>query len=233
MNSAKRNREILAALEALYPDAGPELHFSNPYETLVATMLSAQSTDVQVNKVTPAVFRDFPTLEKMAEATPEILYPYVASCGFKSKATNIVQAARDIMARFGGQVPGTLEELTSLRGVGRKTANVVLANAFGVPAMAVDTHVFRVSNRLGLAEAAHAGHPEKTVEPGASLADLPWPPRVQGPEPGLRQLHASAPVCPSPGLRRACRVLYGLIDSRFIFLRGFCFDGDVSRFPLP
>ncbi len=161
MNSAKRNREILAALEALYPDAGPELHFSNPYETLVATMLSAQSTDVQVNKVTPAVFRDFPTLEKMAEATPEILYPYVASCGFKSKATNIVQAARDIMARFGGQVPGTLEELTSLRGVGRKTANVVLANAFGVPAMAVDTHVFRVSNRLGLAE---AGTVEKTEQ---------------------------------------------------------------------
>ena len=153
MNSAKRNREILAALEALYPDAGPELHFSNPYETLVATMLSAQSTDVQVNKVTPAVFRDFPTLEKMAEATPEILYPYVASCGFKSKATNIVQAARDIMARFGGQVPGTLEELTSLRGVGRKTANVVFANVFGGDAIAVDTHVFRVTNRIGLANA--------------------------------------------------------------------------------
>jgi len=154
MNTAKRNREILAVLEALYPDARPELHFSNPYETLVATMLSAQSTDVQVNKVTPAVFRDFPTLEAMAKATPEILYPYVKSCGFKSKATNIVMAARDILARFGGQVPQTLEELTSLKGVGRKTANVVLANAFGVPAMAVDTHVFRVSNRLGLAEAA-------------------------------------------------------------------------------
>jgi len=151
----KRNiSAILRRLEEMYPDARPELHFSNPYETLVATMLSAQSTDVQVNKVTPAVFRDFPTVETMAAATPETLLPYVRSCGFVSKATNIVLAARDIMERFGGQVPGTLEGLTSLKGVGRKTANVVLANAFGVPAMAVDTHVFRVSNRLGLAEAA-------------------------------------------------------------------------------
>ena len=144
---------ILAGLEALYPDARPELNFTNPYETLVATMLSAQSTDVQVNKVTPAVFRDFPTVEALAATTPEILLPYVRSCGFKSKATNLVLAARDIVARFYGQVPNTLEELTSLKGVGRKTANVVLANAFGVPAMAVDTHVFRVSNRLGLARA--------------------------------------------------------------------------------
>ncbi len=144
---------ILAGLEALYPDARPELNFTNPYETLVATMLSAQSTDVQVNKVTPAVFRDFPTVEALAATTPEILLPYVRSCGFKSKATNLVLAARDIVARFHGQVPNTLEELTSLKGVGRKTANVVLANAFGVPAMAVDTHVFRVSNRLGLARA--------------------------------------------------------------------------------
>ncbi len=144
---------ILAGLEALYPDAQPELNFTNPYETLVATMLSAQSTDVQVNKVTPAVFRDFPTVEALAATTPEILLPYVRSCGFKSKATNLVLAARDIVARFHGQVPNTLEELTSLKGVGRKTANVVLANAFGVPAMAVDTHVFRVSNRLGLARA--------------------------------------------------------------------------------
>lgn len=153
MTKKERTRLILLGLEELYPDARPELHFSNPYETLVATMLSAQSTDVQVNKVTPAVFRDFPTVDDMARATPEILYPYVRSCGFASKATNIVLAARAIVERFDGQVPGTLEDLMSLRGVGRKTANVVLANAFGIPAMAVDTHVFRVSNRLGLAKA--------------------------------------------------------------------------------
>ncbi len=148
-----RAAAILEVLERLYPDAKPELNFTNPYETLVATMLSAQCTDVQVNKVTPEVFRVYPSVEAMAQATPETLYPYVASCGFKSKATNIVMAARSIMQNSGGQVPDTLEGLTALPGVGRKTANVVLANAFGVPAMAVDTHVFRVSNRLGLAEA--------------------------------------------------------------------------------
>lgn len=157
MTTKQRQAEILKTLEAMYPDAKPELNFSNPYETLVATMLSAQSTDVQVNKVTPKVFQDFPTVYDLAKTTPEELLPYVRSCGFKSKATNLVLAARDIVARFDGQVPGTLEELTSLKGVGRKTANVVLANAFNVPAMAVDTHVFRVSNRLGLANA-------KTVE---------------------------------------------------------------------
>ena len=144
---------ILKTLESLYPDAVPELHFTNPYETLVATMLSAQSTDKQVNKVTPAVFRDFPTVSSMAQTTPEILFPYVKSCGFASKAANIVMAARKIMAEYGGEVPGDLDRLISLPGVGRKTANVVLANAFHIPAMAVDTHVFRVSNRLGLVDA--------------------------------------------------------------------------------
>ena len=145
---------ILKTLESLYPDAVPELHFTNPYETLVATMLSAQSTDKQVNKVTPAVFRDFPTVSSMAQTTPEILFPYVKSCGFASKAANIVMAARKIMAEYGGEVPGDLDRLISLPGVGRKTANVVMANAFGIPTIAVDTHVFRVGNRLGLADAS-------------------------------------------------------------------------------
>ncbi|NLX82767.1 MAG: endonuclease III [Clostridiales bacterium] len=158
---AQRISQILSVLQELYPKARPELNFTNPYETLVATMLSAQSTDVQVNKVTPAVFRDFPTVQDMANTKPEILLPYVRSCGFRSKATNIVLAARDIVERFDGQVPGTMEGLMSLKGVGRKTANVVLANAFDIPAMAVDTHVFRVSNRLGL---AHAKNVEKTEE---------------------------------------------------------------------
>ncbi len=148
-----RNARILAVLAATYPDAHPELHFTNPYETLIATMLSAQSTDKQVNAVTPRLFQDFPTVQALAASTPEAVYPYVKSCGFASKATNIVLASRQIVAQFGGQVPDTLEALTTLPGVGRKTANVVLANAFQVPAMAVDTHVFRVSNRLGLVQA--------------------------------------------------------------------------------
>ena len=149
----KQKEQILAKLEALYPEAKAELRFSNPYEMLVATMLSAQCTDKQVNKVTPAVFRDFPDVASMAAADADTLYPYVKSCGFKSKAQNIVAACRMIMERYGGAVPSTLEELTSLPGVGRKTANVVMAVAFGKAAIAVDTHVFRVSNRLGLAHA--------------------------------------------------------------------------------
>ena len=144
---------ILKTLAETYPDAKPELNFSNPYETLVAVMLSAQCTDKQVNKVTPAVFRDFPDVASMAAIDADTLYPYVKSCGFKSKSQNIVSACRMIMDRFGGRVPDTMEALTSLPGVGRKTANVVLSTAFGRPAIAVDTHVFRVSNRLGLADA--------------------------------------------------------------------------------
>ncbi len=163
MNDKKTNKKILDVLASMYPDAVSELDFSNPYETLVATMLAAQSTDKQVNKVTPNVFRDFPTVAAMAATTPDVLFPYVKSCGFASKATNIVNACRKIMAEYGGQVPDTLEGLTSLPGVGRKTANVVLANAFGVPAMAVDTHVFRVSNRLGLAEANNVEKAEQQL----------------------------------------------------------------------
>ena len=150
---------ILDKLEEMYPDARPELIFSNPYETLVATMLSAQCTDKQVNKVTPAVFERWPDAEAMAEAKVEELFPMVKSCGFKSKAGNIIAACRIIREQHGGQVPDTMEALTALPGVGRKTANVVLSNAFGVPAFAVDTHVFRVSNRMGL---CHADTVEET-----------------------------------------------------------------------
>ena len=161
--SKNKIKLVLKRLSDLYPDAAPELDFSNPYETLVAVMLSAQSTDKQVNKVTPEVFQQFPTLASMAAATPEILYPYVKSCGFASKATNIVLACRIIMNEFNGAVPADMEKLTSLPGVGRKTANVVLANSFQIPAIAVDTHVFRVSNRLGLADAANVSKTEQQL----------------------------------------------------------------------
>ena len=145
--------QILEKLEEMYPEAKAELVFSNPYEMLVATILSAQCTDKQVNKVTPAVFSRWPDADAMAEAREEELYPLVKSCGFKSKAGNIIAACRIIHEQYGGQVPDKREELTGLPGVGRKTANVVLSNAFGVPAFAVDTHVFRVSNRMGLCKA--------------------------------------------------------------------------------
>lgn len=156
-------RAALRILEELYPDAKPELHFSNPYETLISVMLSAQSTDVQVNKVTPALFERYPSVQALAEASVEDVFPIVKSCGFKSKASNIVEACRLILLRHGGQVPDTMEALTALPGVGRKTANVVLAAAFHVPAIAVDTHVFRVSNRIGLADAKSVEETERQL----------------------------------------------------------------------
>ncbi len=161
------NREqklkILEKLEQMYPEAKAELVFSNPYEMLVATILSAQCTDRQVNKVTPAVFSRYPDPVSMAAADINDLYPMVKSCGFSTKASNIISACRIIRDIYGGEVPHTMEELTKLPGVGRKTANVVLSNAFGIPAFAVDTHVFRVCNRLGLCRADNVTETEKQM----------------------------------------------------------------------
>ena len=157
------NEQILAELARLYPDARPELNFSNPFETLVSVMLSAQCTDKQVNKVTEKLFPLFPDVFAIARLTPDELRPYIASCGFKSKADNIVATCRILVEKYDGQVPRTMEELTALPGVGRKTANVVMANAFGIPTIAVDTHVFRVSNRLGLAHARDVLETEKQL----------------------------------------------------------------------
>ena len=161
------NREqklkILEKLEQMYPEAKAELVFSNPYEMLVATILSAQCTDRQVNKVTPAVFSRYPDPVSMASADASDLYPMVKSCGFSTKASNIISACRIIRDIYGGEVPHTMEELTKLPGVGRKTANVVLSNAFGIPAFAVDTHVFRVCNRLGLCKADNVAETEKQM----------------------------------------------------------------------
>lgn len=166
-----RIEHILAELKRLYPDVRSQLDFGTPYQLLVATMLAAQSTDKQVNKVTPALFARYPDAFAMAKQTPETLLPMVRSCGFKSKATNIVHMSRILVETYGGEVPRTLEELTKLPGVGRKTANVVLANAFGIPTMAVDTHVFRVSNRLGLAHAGDVLHTERQIMENVPKAD--------------------------------------------------------------
>lgn len=149
----ENQQAILQELERLYPNPRPELNFTNPYETLMAVMLSAQCTDKQVNKVTPAVFARYPDIRSMAEASEEELYPMVKSCGFRSKAGNMIAACKMLVAEYGAEVPRTMEELTRLPGVGRKTANVVMCTAFDIPAIPVDTHVFRVSNRLGLADA--------------------------------------------------------------------------------
>ena len=163
MTKKEQKLAVLENLEQMYPEAKAELVFSNPYEMLVATMLSAQCTDKQVNKVTPAVFSRWPDANAMAGASVEELFPLVKSCGFRSKAGNIIAACRIIREQHNGQVPHTMEALTARPGVGRKTANVVLSNAFGIPAFAVDTHVFRVSNRLGLCRADSVEETERQM----------------------------------------------------------------------
>ena len=160
-------KEILNGLAALYPDAQPALHFKTPYELLVAVILSAQCTDERVNKVTAVFFAKYDTPEKMLTLTQEELEKYIFSCGFyHNKAAHILSATHDILNKFGGEVPSTLGELKTLAGVGQKTANVVYAVAFGGDAIAVDTHVFRVSNRLGIAE----GNTPAKVEEGLCKA---------------------------------------------------------------
>jgi len=147
--------KILQQLELLYPEATTTLDHRNPFELLVATMLSAQSTDKQVNKITRKLFREYDCAQDFAKLEPYELEELIKGCGlFRNKSKSIVEASRKIVEDFGGHVPQDLEGLMSLPGVGRKTANVVLSCGFGKNAIAVDTHVFRVANRLGLAKSS-------------------------------------------------------------------------------
>ncbi|HYB13173.1 MAG TPA: endonuclease III [Myxococcota bacterium] len=151
--AARRTRasEIVKRLQQAYPDAACALQHRNPFELLVATILSAQCTDKMVNQVTPRLFARFRNARALADAPPAEIEHIIQPTGFfRQKTKSIQAAARDIVERFGGTVPGTLEELVTLRGVGRKTANVVLGDAFGVPGLTVDTHMTRVNRRLGL-----------------------------------------------------------------------------------
>lgn len=152
--------EIVSRLQQAYPDAECELEYQTPLQLLVATVLSAQTTDKQVNKVTARLFVEHPDLESLLQLTKDEIKEYIHTLGFyNAKADHLYLLFRQLADEFGGEVPQTMEELTKLSGVGRKTANVVMSNAFGIPAIAVDTHVFRVSNRIGL---AHAETVEKT-----------------------------------------------------------------------
>ena len=146
-------RDTLDTLEAQHPDADTELHYSNAFELLVATILSAQSTDARVNIVTPKLFKRFPDAAALAKATPRTLEPIIHATGFfRAKARSLIGMARALVEQHGGQVPRSMEALTELPGVGRKTANVVLGHALGVPGLPVDRHVLRVANRLGFVE---------------------------------------------------------------------------------
>ena len=157
--------DMIKAVDELYDNPKCELVFSNNYELLVAVILSAQCTDKRVNQVTSELFKDYNTPAKMLSLSQEELENKIRSCGFfHNKAKHILDASKDLVEKYGGLVPSDKFELKSLAGVGEKTANVVLSIAFGVPAIAVDTHVFRVSNRLGLADAKDVLKTQKQLE---------------------------------------------------------------------
>jgi endonuclease-3 len=150
--SAAETRGIMAKLGTQHPNADTELNFSNAYELLVATILSAQCTDERVNQVTPALFKRYPDASALAKATTGELEPQIQSTGFfRAKSRSLAGMAAGVVERHGGEIPKTMEELVGLPGVGRKTANVVLGHALGVPGLPVDRHVLRVSNRIGMA----------------------------------------------------------------------------------
>lgn len=188
-----------------------ELHFSTPFELIVAVVLSAQCTDKRINQVTPRLFADFPTPEAMAATTPDVIYDYIKSVSYpNNKAKHLVGLAQKLVKDYHGEVPSTLEELITLPGVGRKTANVVQAVAFGKAALAVDTHVFRVSHRLGLV-------PQRCTTPYSVEVEL----KKHIPEALVASAHywlllhgrytcvARKPKCASCGLRDVCKSAMG------------------------
>ena len=153
MKSASATRRIIETLAEQHPNADTELHYRNPFELLVATILSAQSTDQRVNIVTPALFRRYPNARALAEAAAPELEQLILSTGFfRQKSKALIGMSQTLVAEHSGDVPADMDKLTALPGVGRKTANVVLGHALGVPGLPVDRHVLRVSNRIGIAE---------------------------------------------------------------------------------
>jgi len=153
MRKKERVIEAVRLLEKLYPDAVCSLEYKDPFQLLIATRLSAQCTDARVNLVTPALFAEFPTAEKMAKAPISRIEELIKTCGlYKTKAKDLIEIGKGITERFGGKVPDTIEELTTLSGVGRKTANLVCGDIYGKPAVVTDTHFIRLCNRLGFVD---------------------------------------------------------------------------------
>lgn len=160
-----RTKKIVEILKETYPDAKCELNYETPLQLLVATVLSAQTTDKKVNEVTEGLFKDYPDLDAFLNITNEELEERIKQIGlYRNKSKNLILMFRQIKENFNGEVPNTMEGITSLAGAGRKTANVVLSNAFGIPSIAVDTHVFRVANRLDLANSDNVLEVEKQLQ---------------------------------------------------------------------
>jgi endonuclease III len=203
VKSVKEARRIFDALERHYPDADTELHYRNAFELLVATILSAQSTDERVNMVTPELFRQYPDARALGQAAPDAIEPVIVSTGFfRQKSRAIIGMSRELVERFHGDVPADMEALVTLPGVGRKTANVVLGHALGVPGLPVDRHVLRVAGRLGLV------HSDDPVKVEAALCAL-YPPERWTKASDLLILHGRRicrpkPNCPSCNARHDC-----------------------------
>lgn len=173
MVRSTKTRVVLRKLQDQHPDADTELNYETPFQLLVATILSAQSTDAGVNRVTPALFTRYPDAAALARATAEDLEPHIHATGFfRSKAKSLMGMARALLAQHGGDVPSTMEALVELPGVGRKTANVVLGHALGVPGLPVDRHVLRVANRIGIARSDDPVDVERQL--GKALPPADW-----------------------------------------------------------
>ncbi len=165
MEEKERIGLVLKKLADQYPEAKTGLKYDNPYQLFVATVLSAQTTDEQVNKITADLFKAVPSIYDLSRIKPSELEPFVRRCGlYRHKSRYLVEAARVIVDQYGGRIPDERDELIKLPGVGRKTANIIISSAYGKPAIAVDTHVFRVSRRLGLAGGSNVEIVEQQLE---------------------------------------------------------------------
>ena len=210
MKSPVETRHILDKLEAQHPDADTELRHSNAFELLVATILSAQSTDQRVNLVTPALFKRFPTAKALARITASELEPLIHSTGFfRAKAKALIGMAKALVKDYGGDVPADMDALTTLPGVGRKTANVVLGHALGVPGLPVDRHVLRVSNRIGIAESDKPEVVEQQL--GAALPPSRWTRTSDTLILHGRRICKPRPLCDSCAVRDDCEYFHTVI----------------------
>ena len=212
--SAAETRQIIAALATQHPNADTELNFRNPYELLVATILSAQCTDERVNQVTPALFKRYPDARALARATTDELEPQIQPTGFfRAKSRSLLGMATEVVDAHHGEVPRTMDELVKLPGVGRKTANVVLGHALGVPGLPVDRHVLRVAGRIGIASSEDPEIVEQQL--GAALPPADWTRASDTLILHGRRICKPKPLCPECVVRPDC-LYYRNVVSKFI-----------------
>ena len=211
--TAAETRKILAALSTQHPGADTELHFTNAYELLVATILSAQCTDERVNQVTPSLFKRYPDARALARATTDELEPQIQSTGFfRAKSRSLLGMATEVVDRHGGEVPKTMDDLVKLAGVGRKTANVVLGHALGVPGLPVDRHVLRVANRIGIAKSEDPEIVEQQL--GTALPPQDWTRASDTLILHGRRICKPKPLCPECVVRPDC-LYYRTVIAKF------------------